>query len=69
MAPSLTDELLARAEAKLKDAECASDADPANKWLGMAVQVARNKVESIRRSLLDSDGGKPGAKPGPPTAS
>jgi hypothetical protein len=64
MAPLLTHELLARAEAKLKDAESALRADPANKWLGMAVQVARDKVESIQRSLLD-DGGKPGAKPGP----
>ena len=55
MAPSLTHELLARAEAKLKDAESALRADPANKWLGMAVQVARDKVESIQRSMLDGD--------------
>ena len=68
MAPSLTHELLARAQAKLKDAECALDADPANKWLGMAVQVARDKVESIQRSLLDDDG-KPGAKAGPQAGS
>ena len=55
MAPSLTHELLARAQAKLKEAESALRADPANKWLGMAVQVARDKVESIQRSLLDGE--------------
>jgi hypothetical protein len=43
MAQSLTHELLARAEVKLKDAESALRTDPANKWLGMAVQVARDK--------------------------
>ena len=49
---SLTRELLAREEAKLKEAERALQADPANKWLDVAVQFARDKVESIRRSLL-----------------
>jgi hypothetical protein len=68
MAPSLTHELLACAEAKLKDAESALRADPANKWLGMAVQVARDKVESIQRSVLEDDG-KPGAKVGPQAGS
>jgi hypothetical protein len=51
MAPTLTHELLARAQAKLTDAERALQADPANKWLGMSVQLARDKVESIQRSL------------------
>ena len=51
MAPTLTHELLARAQAKLKDAERALQADPSNKWLAMAVQTARDKVASIQRSL------------------
>ena len=54
MAPTLTHELLALAQAKLKDAERALQADPKNKWLGMAVQVAQDNVESIRRSLDDA---------------
>jgi hypothetical protein len=51
MAPTLTHELLASAQAKLRDAERALAADPTNKWLGMAVQVLQAKVESIQRSL------------------
>jgi hypothetical protein len=50
---TLTQELLARAQAKLNDAERALQADPTNKWLAMAVQVAREKVESLQ------DGGAP----------
>jgi hypothetical protein len=51
MAPTLTHELLDRAQAKLKEAERALQADPTNKWLKMAVHAAVDKVESIQRSL------------------
>ena len=51
MAPTLTHELLTRAQAKLKDAERALQANPANKWLELAVLTARDKVQSIQRSL------------------
>jgi hypothetical protein len=53
MAPTLTHELLDRAQAKLKEAERAFQADPTNKWLKMAVDTARDKVQSIQRSLDD----------------
>jgi hypothetical protein len=51
MAPTLTHELLDRAQAKLKEAERALQADPTNKWLKMAVHDAQDKVQSIQRSL------------------
>jgi hypothetical protein len=51
MAPTLTHELLDRAQSKLKEAERALQADPTNKWLKLAVQAARDKVEPIRRIL------------------
>ena len=51
MVPSLTQELLTLAQAKLKDAERALQFDPANKWLKMSVQFAQDKVEAIRQSL------------------
>jgi hypothetical protein len=51
MAPTLTHELLDRAQSKLKEAERALQADPTNKWLKMAVHAALDKVESIQRSL------------------
>jgi hypothetical protein len=51
MAPTLTHELLDRAQAKLKEAERSLQADPTNKWLKMAVHAALDKVESIQRSL------------------
>ena len=54
MAPTLTHELLDRAQSKLKEAERALQADPTNKWLKMAVHDAQDKVQSIQRSL---DGG------------
>jgi hypothetical protein len=53
MAPTLTHELLDRAQAKLKEAERALQANPTNKWLNMAVHAAQDKVQSIQRSLGD----------------
>jgi len=54
MVPTVTEELLARALVKLQQAERALQADSENKWLKMAVEVAREKVESIQRSLSSS---------------
>jgi len=54
MVPTVTEELLARALVKLQQAELALQADSENKWLKMAVEVAREKVESIQRSLSSS---------------
>ena len=51
MALTLTQELLALAQAKLDEAQRALEADPDNKWLEISVQFERDKVESIRRSL------------------
>jgi len=51
MALTLTQELLALAQAKLDTAQRALEADPDNKWLEISVQFERDKVESIRRSL------------------
>jgi hypothetical protein len=51
MVPTVTEELLARALVKLQQAERALQADSESKWLKMAVEVAREKVESIQRSL------------------
>jgi hypothetical protein len=48
---SLTEELLARAQAKLEKAEQALASHPANKWLQKAVLHARDQVEVIRRAL------------------
>ena len=51
MGPTLTHELLARALVKLQQAERALQADAENKWLKMSVEIAREKVDSIQRSL------------------
>ena len=51
----LTNELLAQALVKLANAERALQANPTNKWLQMSVQVEKDKVESIRQSLLKSE--------------
>jgi hypothetical protein len=51
MVQTLTHELLARALAKLEQTERALQADAENRWLKMSVEVAREKVESIQRSL------------------
>ena len=61
MTPTLTQELLARAQAKLRQVEGALQADPTNKWLAMAVQVARDKVDSMQ-TLLNEGGRKVGTR-------
>jgi hypothetical protein len=53
-ASSLTEELLARAQAKLEKAERALLSHPANQWLQKAVLHARDQVEVIRRALSSS---------------
>jgi hypothetical protein len=55
MAMSLTQELLARAQSKLRDAESALEADSTNRWLKMSVELAQDKVESIRRGLVEDE--------------
>ena len=53
-ASSLTEELLARAQAKLEKAERALASHPANQWLQKAVLHARDQEEVIRRALSSS---------------
>jgi HPt (histidine-containing phosphotransfer) domain-containing protein len=47
----LTEELLARAQAKLEQAKQALAANPTNEWLRKAVLHERDKVTSLRRTL------------------
>jgi hypothetical protein len=53
-APSLTEELLAQAQAKLKKVEQTLVDDPTNQWLQKAVLHERDQVEVIRRALSRS---------------
>jgi hypothetical protein len=45
----LTEELLGHAQAKLKKAEVALEADPTNRWRQMSVEFLRDEVETLRR--------------------
>jgi hypothetical protein len=45
----LTEELLGIAQAKLKKAEVALEANPTNRWLKMSVEFLLDEVETLRR--------------------
>jgi hypothetical protein len=53
-ASSLTEELLAQAEAKLEKVEQTLADDPTNQWLQKALLHERDQVEVIRRALSQS---------------
>ena len=51
----VTQDLLRRVEAKLKNAERALEAHPTNIWLTASVEFLQEEVETIRRILMKED--------------